>query len=245
MHGSCLCGAVQFDAEAPLRSVIVCHCTQCRKASGHVWAGTSVPEDRLRLTNPEALRWYRSSPKAQRGFCADCGASLYWKPDVEELVSIAAGALDGATGLTVAAEWYMEDAGDYYTTPAATDHLQASCLCGANHFTLPGPMGEVTACHCTQCRKLSGHFAASFDVDEAALHWQSRAVTEYTTPAGGQRGFCTTCGSSLYFRLDGAFSVEAGCVNNPTGGHLARHIFTADKGDYYALTDGLPQSAGG
>jgi hypothetical protein len=81
-------------------------------------------------------------------------------------------------------------------------------------------------------------------VNELALHWQSRSVAEYTTPGGGQRGFCPTCGSSLYFRIDGDFSVEAGSVNTPSGGHMSRHIFTADKGDYYTLTDGLPQSAG-
>ncbi|MBI1173026.1 GFA family protein [bacterium] len=104
-------------------------------------------------------------------------------------------------------------------------------------------MGAVTACHCTQCRKLSGHFAASFDVDEALLHWLDRSVAEFVTPGGGERGFCPTCGSSLYFRKDGVFSVEAGCIDNPTGGQLSRHIFAADKGDYYALTDGLPQSA--
>lgn len=244
MRGSCLCGAVAFEAEEPLRPVIACHCTQCRKTSGHFWAATSVPEDRLHLTRAEGLRWYRSSHQAQRGFCASCGASLFWKPDAEDEISLAAGALDAQTGLTIAADWYLEDAGDYYTTPTTAKHLLASCLCGVNRFTLPGPMGEVTACHCTQCRKLSGHFAASFDVDEAALQWQSRSVTEYASPAGGLRGFCSTCGSSLYFRLDCAFSVEAGSVDNPTGGHLTRHIFTADKGDYYGLTDGLPQSPG-
>ena len=61
-------------------------------------------------------------------------------------------------------------------------------------------------------------------------------------PGGGVRGFCTDCGSGLYFRAaDGAFSLEAGAIESPSGGQLARHIFVADKGDYYALTDGLPQ----
>ena len=70
-------------------------------------------------------------------------------------------------------------------------------------------------------------------------------LAEYVTPGGGQRGFCSGCGSSLYFRAaDGAFSVEAGVVDAPTGGWLARHIFVADKGDYYTLADGLPQHAG-
>ncbi|MDP4034539.1 MAG: GFA family protein [Pseudorhodobacter sp.] len=104
----------------------------------------------------------------------------------------------------------------------------------------------MTACHCTQCRKLSGHYSASFETDEAGVAWQARAsVAEYATPGGGQRGFCTTCGSSMYFRAaDGAFSVEAGVIGGPTGGRLDSHIFVANKGDYYSLDDGLPQHPG-
>lgn len=244
MQGSCLCGDVTFEAEAPLRAVVACHCTQCRKISGHFWAATSVPMARFHLIREAGLRWFRSSPKAQRGFCATCGASLFWVPDGEGRVSIGAGALDGPTGLTIESDWYLADAGDYYTTPQPAETLHGSCLCGANQFTLPGPMGEVTACHCRQCRKLSGHFAASFDAQETTLDWQMRSVTEFATPGGGQRGFCPTCGSSLYFRMDGDFSVEAGVIDNPTGGQLAQHIFTGDKGDYYTLTDGLPQATG-
>ena len=80
---------------------------------------------------------------------------------------------------------------------------------------------------------------------EAALRWDRRdTLAEYATPGGATRGFCAQCGSSLWFRAaDGAFSVEAGAIDGATGGHLTAHIFVADKGDYYALTDGLPQHA--
>ncbi|MDP3960888.1 MAG: GFA family protein [Pseudorhodobacter sp.] len=124
--------------------------------------------------------------------------------------------------------------------------MTGSCLCGAARFTLPGPAGPVTACHCRQCRKLSGHYSASFDTSETGVVWQSRAtLAEYRTSGGGQRGFCTTCGSNLYFRAtDGGFSIEAGAIDGPTGGRLADHIFVADKGHYYTLDDGLPQHAG-
>jgi hypothetical protein len=228
-NGSCLCGSVRFRLDAPLRAVVVCHCTQCRKTSGHFWAATSVPMDRFHLLSSGNLRWFHSSAKARRGFCAACGSSLFWEPAGEDRMSVAAGALESPTGLSIAGELFAEDAGDYIDgSPTAPETLAGSCLCGANRFTLPGPMGEVTACHCSQCRKTSGHFAASFDTDEAALTWQARDTAEYTTPGGGQRGFCPTCGASLYFRKDGDFSVEAGVVDNPTGGRLTSHIFIAD-----------------
>lgn len=243
MRGSCLCGGVVFEVAEPLRPVIACHCTQCRKISGHFWAASSVPEAAFRLIRGETLRWYRSSDVAERGFCSCCGASLFWHPFGQGTMHFAPGALDGATGLTVAKEWFLEDAGDYYTAPRPARMMAGSCLCGANQFTIDGPMGEVTACHCSQCRKTSGHFAASFDAEEDAVIWAGKVVVKFVTPGGGSRGFCPCCGSSLYFRAaDGAFSVEAGVIDNPTGGRLTSHIFVADKGDYYTLTDGLAQN---
>ena len=120
--------------------------------------------------------------------------------------------------------------------------MQGSCLCGAVVFEVTPPMRDAVACHCTQCRKTSGHHAASFDADEASVHWQARKISEHVSPGGGVRGFCSDCGSGLYFRApDGHFSLEAGAVEPPSGGRLVRHIFVADKGDYYELTDGLPQ----
>ena len=129
--------------------------------------------------------------------------------------------------------------------PARPGRLHASCLCGGVSFSLPGPAGPITACHCHQCRTLSGHYAASFDCDERELRFTARAtLCEYETPRGGVRGFCNGCGSRLYFRAaDGAFSVEAGVIDAPTGGRLAEHIFVAEKGAYYQIDDGLPQMA--
>lgn len=252
-HGGCLCGGVRFETTGPLRPVIACHCSQCRKTSGHVWSATSVAHDGFRLTAEATLRWFHSSPTARRGFCRACGASLFWQPAGDDRMSIAPGAFDAPTGLAIGEHIFTGDAGDYYSPegppPApgiAPDRLSCSCLCGAVAFTLPGPAGPVTACHCSQCRRLSGHYAASFDANEATLAWDRRdGLAEYQTAGGGQRGFCTGCGSSLWFRAaDGAFSVEAGAVTGPTGGRLAAHVFVADKGDWYALDDGLPQYAG-
>ncbi|MCV2863869.1 GFA family protein [Albidovulum sediminicola] len=253
-QGGCLCGGVAFETQGPLRAVVACHCSQCRQTSGHVWAATSVALDRFRLIADTTLGWYDSSTAARRGFCRRCGASLFWKPAAEERIAIAAGALDGPTGLALARHIHVEDAGDYYAPegppPAAAAEpplrLDCGCLCGGVSFELPGPAGAITACHCTQCRKLSGHFSASFDAQEAAVLWHRReTLAEYETPAKARRGFCTRCGSSLWFRsAEGAFSIEAGAVRGATGGRLSCHIFTRAKGDYYEIDDGLPQSLG-
>jgi len=113
-NGSCECGQVQFNVEGPLRPSVACHCTQCRKTSGHYWSATQVPNAQLTLTRDTGLTWFRSSDRAQRGFCNQCGASLFWRLDGEGMTSIGTGTLDGPTGLTTSKHIYVDDKGDYY-----------------------------------------------------------------------------------------------------------------------------------
>jgi hypothetical protein len=112
--GSCLCGAVKYEVHGPLRPVIVCHCTQCRKQTGSMMHATSAANADLKLTETGGLRWYRSSPTAQRGFCGECGSVLFWKADGKDTTSLTAGSLDGKTGLAVEGHIFCADAGDYY-----------------------------------------------------------------------------------------------------------------------------------
>ena len=113
--GGCLCGSVRYEVRGPLRPVVDCHCTQCRRTSGHFAAFTATRPQDLVLTGSVRLRWYRSSSTARRGFCGDCGSSLFWEPASGERISIAAGTLDLPTGLETVAHVFVEDSGDYYT----------------------------------------------------------------------------------------------------------------------------------
>ncbi len=113
--GGCLCGSVRYEVRGPLRPVVDCHCAQCRRTSGHFAAFTAARTQDLVLTGSEGLRWYRSSAAARRGFCGDCGSSLFWEPASGGRVSIAAGTLDLPTGLETVAHVFVGDSGDYYT----------------------------------------------------------------------------------------------------------------------------------
>ena len=66
----------------------------------------------------------------------------------------------------------------------------------------------------------------------------------YHSSEKAKRGFCSNCGSALFWKHedDPFTSVMSGCFDPPTGLKLAKHIFVGDKGDYYDITDGLPQS---
>ena len=117
VNGSCLCGAVSYEISGAMRDVLVCHCNQCRKTSGHVVAATSVPKDNLTITKDEGLAWYHSSDIAKRGFCKTCGSSLFWWPMNEGIVSVHVGAIDGPTGLKTARHIFTDAKGDYYDIP--------------------------------------------------------------------------------------------------------------------------------
>lgn len=112
--GSCLCGAVRYTATGPLRPVFGCHCTQCRKTSGHYVAATSVPRDALDITGK--VTWYASSATARRGFCATCGSSLFWDGPGAD-IAVFAGSLDGDPDLTLVSHIFCDDKGRYYDLP--------------------------------------------------------------------------------------------------------------------------------
>ncbi len=111
VQGSCLCGAVRYDVTAPLGPVTACHCTQCRKISGHFTAAVPAPWEAVSVAGE--VCWYESSASARRGFCPTCGSYLFWE-EYDGLVYLMAGALDGATGLQMDGHIFYADHGDYY-----------------------------------------------------------------------------------------------------------------------------------
>ena len=116
--GGCLCGAVRYELHGTLRKILACHCLQCRKTSGHYWAATSLPSDQLTLLEDKGLKWFASSDQAKRGFCQECGASLFWRWHGSPTISVAAGSVDGNTDNYIAAHIFTDFQGDYYALPA-------------------------------------------------------------------------------------------------------------------------------
>lgn len=126
----------------------------------------------------------------------------------------------------------------------SAEQHKAACLCGAVRITVTGPLGAPDACHCSQCRKQSGHFWASSDVlrENVAIDGADN-LTWYQSSEKVRRGFCRTCGSFLLWDVPGRsrIAIAMGAFDAPTGTTLAKHIFVADKGDYYEIGDSVPQ----
>ena len=119
--GSCICRAVRFEIHGPMRDIIACHCRECRRMSGHFTAATAVRPEHLTMLCDDALQWYRTSSSAQRGFCARCGCSLFWKPDSGDRVSVYMGCLDEPGDARLAAHIFLSEKGDYYDIRADGD----------------------------------------------------------------------------------------------------------------------------
>jgi len=118
--GRCLCGAVRYEVRGELRDVLTCHCEECRRWHGHFSASTAARREDLVLVEQRGLRWIASPDSdagARRGFCAECGSSLFWDPPARPTISIAAGTLDGRTGLRVASHWYVSQPGTTTSCP--------------------------------------------------------------------------------------------------------------------------------
>ncbi len=112
LSGSCLCGAVTFTVQDGGESVAACHCTQCRKQTGHFWASGYDRDENFKISGE--VRWFEASETAKRGFCPTCGSFLFWKDHSEDWMSFSLGAIDGPTGLKLKKHIFVADKGDYY-----------------------------------------------------------------------------------------------------------------------------------
>jgi hypothetical protein len=117
VSGSCLCGDVRFTVQGDLEDVTYCHCAMCQRSLTHYGAFTACAPDALAIEGDSKLKWYRSSPEAQRGFCKRCGSQLFWAPSHGRHISISAGSLDQPTGLKPGRHIFADHFADYDREP--------------------------------------------------------------------------------------------------------------------------------
>ena len=197
--GSCLCGTVRWEADAPFARMRHCHCTMCRKAHGAPFATfLSVASDRFRLVSgAENITGYQSSPRYHRAFCSTCGSVVPSTENGAE-VDMPAGCLDDDPGIRPAmhiftgsrAPWdnITDDLprADAYetgnpTAPVAQQHMHApddtgilrgSCLCGGVAYEITEPFRVSYHCHCHRCQKArSAAHTTNGSVARDAFHY--------------------------------------------------------------------------
>ncbi|WP_264758506.1 GFA family protein [Aestuariirhabdus haliotis] len=118
--GGCLCGAVRYEVRGPLRDVVNCHCSMCQRLHGNFGPHTKAPKANIRLTEDKGLAWYKTSDVARRGFCRECGSSLFWEPFDLDATGIIAGSLDTPDKLKTMGHIFVGEKAGFYEI---TDNL--------------------------------------------------------------------------------------------------------------------------
>ena len=120
IQGGCLCGAIRYKVTGELTGVINCHCSVCRRWHGN-YASYAVAKlsDFAFTKGEDKLAWYESSAKARRGFCPDCGSSIFKDNKDGEKIVLSVGAIDAPTGLSFMKNIFEDSKGDYYDLPGA------------------------------------------------------------------------------------------------------------------------------
>ena len=126
------------------------------------------------------------------------------------------------------------------TSSDQNSFYKGSCLCGAIQYTISGNLRDVINCHCSLCRKFHGHYGAytAAKREDVTIFDKDKKLAWYQSPGNHAiRGFCTCCGSSLFWDLENSslLSISAGTLDAPTGLETTTDIYVADKADYYEL----------
>jgi hypothetical protein len=125
--------------------------------------------------------------------------------------------------------------------------IRGSCLCGSVRYEIRGPLGRVTHCHCSQCRKAHGAaFGTYGTVNRVDFKFVSGEddLAAYPSSAGVLRTFCRRCGATLQFIRESrsqTFSLALGTLDDDPGVRPSHHIFVGSKAPWFELTDTLPR----
>lgn len=120
------------------------------------------------------------------------------------------------------------------------------CLCGAINFSASFPSKWVAHCHCTRCQRAHGAAFVTWvgmDAKRVSIQDPSGALTWFSTTGGGDRAFCRTCGSSLFFKSDrwpGELHVARALFTDPVDREPRAHAYFDTHVPWITVADGLP-----
>ena len=114
VSGGCHCGSVRYQVTGPLRDVVNCHCSECQRLNGNFGSHSKARREHLNLLEDRGLNWYAISDGARRGFCQNCGASLFWEALGQAWIGIIVGTLDDTSGMKTLGHIFVSEKADYY-----------------------------------------------------------------------------------------------------------------------------------
>ena len=118
------------------------------------------------------------------------------------------------------------------------------CLCGEVRFNADVSTPEINACHCIQCQRWAGGSPyLSVQVTDVKLE-EKNAVSVYHASEWGERGFCKSCGSTLFWRMqDGPITnLAIGLFDDREGWAVTREIFVDHRAGWLPAWQDASQS---
>ena len=92
------------------------------------------------------------------------------------------------------------------------------CQCGAVRFHATELRDNPHVCYCRMCQKATGNlFASLVGVRHEHLSWTRGTPSEFDSSDVATRGFCSACGTPLYYRSLGGphVSIAIGSFDEP------------------------------
>ncbi len=124
IRGSCLCGQVRFELDAPAQFLNHCHCSMCRKVHGAAFGSFLHADGRgfRWVAGEDRVERYPSSPGNVRAFCRVCGSNMPVQEEEGAHVIIPAGTLDDDPGVRPIVHFHVASKAPWYeitdTVPA-------------------------------------------------------------------------------------------------------------------------------
>ncbi len=140
-----------------------------------------------------------------------------------------------------------ESSSDMTVPDAQIEISNGACLCGAVRFSIRGALRPIVFCHCGQCRRVQGQFAANTAAPRESIELSHDvALKWFDSSSHARRGFCGICGSTLFWVAadETYWAIAAGALDASSDLTPLHHVFAADKARYYDILDDLPQLPG-
>ena len=123
---------------------------------------------------------------------------------------------------------------------------EASCLCGSVRIKAETVSDRLGACHCNACRKWGGGPLMAVDCGEHVRIEGEENVTVFDSSGWADRGFCSKCGSHLFYRLkqSGQYIVPAGLFGDEMAFNFTHQVFIDEKPEYYSFSENTHDMTG-
>ncbi len=129
---------------------------------------------------------------------------------------------------------------------AELTQAKGQCLCGSVEIAAATMSQSVGACHCSTCRKWGGGPLFAVDCHTDVKFSGEESISSYASSDWAERGFCTQCGTHLFFKLKGnsQYIIPVGLFDDGLNVVFDHQVFIEEKPEYYDFSNPTKELTG-